>query len=108
VVSDCKRIDVNTKKLQDARRQVETVLARKRDLEKTHKTIFEKLRDSALPPQEKPIERLTDEGFIHVGSGGETTAQTLAVLSFHLLNNPPVLKKLQAELDQDDRYIAAA
>jgi cytochrome P450 len=40
-----------------------------------------------------------DEGFILVGAGGETTAQTLAVLTFHLLNNPLVLRKLRAELD---------
>lgn len=40
-----------------------------------------------------------DEGFILVGAGGETTAQTLAVLTFHLLNNPQVLRKLQEELD---------
>ncbi|KAH0344390.1 alcohol oxidase, partial [Aureobasidium melanogenum] len=40
-----------------------------------------------------------DEGFILVGAGGETTAQTLAVLTFHLLNNPIVLQKLQHELD---------
>ncbi|KAK5142179.1 hypothetical protein LTR04_002316, partial [Oleoguttula sp. CCFEE 6159] len=84
----------------DVRKQVETVLARKRDLssEKMHKTIFEELRDSNLPPQEKTIERLMDEGFILIGAGGETTAQTLAVLTYHLLNNPPILKKLRAEL----------
>lgn len=39
-----------------------------------------------------------DEGFILIGAGGETTAQTLAVLSYHLLSNPEVLKKLRAEL----------
>lgn len=94
-----KSIDVDADELQDVRKQVETVLARKRDPEKAHKTIFEELRDSDLPPQEKTIERLMDEGFILVGAGGETTAQTLAVLSFHLLNNPPVLGKLRAELD---------
>ena len=41
-----------------------------------------------------------DEGFILVGAGGETTAQTLAVLTFHLLNNPESLLELRAELDQ--------
>ena len=46
------------------------------------------------------IERLMDEGFILVGAGGETTAQTLAVLTFHLLNNPEVLFELRAELDE--------
>ncbi|TKA81274.1 hypothetical protein B0A49_00228 [Cryomyces minteri] len=86
----------------DVRKQVETVLARKRDPsnENMHKTIFEELRDSNLPPQEKTIERLMDEGFILIGAGGETTAQTLAVLTYHLLNNPPILKKLRAELTE--------
>ena len=41
-----------------------------------------------------------DEGFILVGAGGETTAQTLAVLTFHLLNNPESLLELRAELDK--------
>jgi len=39
-----------------------------------------------------------DEGLILVGAGGETTAQTLTVLSFHLLNNPEILKRLRREL----------
>ena len=85
---------------QDVRKQVEKVLVRKRDPQKMHKTIFEELRDSSLPPQEKTIERLMDEGFILVGAGGESTAQTLAVLTFHLLNNPGVLRELRAELDE--------
>ncbi|KAG9941926.1 alcohol oxidase, partial [Aureobasidium melanogenum] len=83
----------------DVRKQVEDALARKQDPSRSHRTIFEELRDSDLPPQEKTIERLMDEGFILVGAGGETTAQTLAVLTFHLLNNPLVLQKLQHELD---------
>ena len=33
-----------------------------------------------------------------MGGGGEPTAQTLAVLTFHVLNNPDVLAKLKAEL----------
>ena len=65
-----------------------------------HKTIFEELRDSDLPPQEKTIERLMDEGFILIGAGGETTAQTLAVVTFHLLNNPETMLELRAELDK--------
>lgn len=65
-----------------------------------HKTIFEELRDSDLPPQEKTIERLMDEGFILVGAGGESTAQTLTVLTFHLLNNPEIVLELRAELDK--------
>lgn len=74
-------------------------MTRKHDPNRLYRTIFEELRDSTLPPQEKSVERLMDEGFILIGAGGETTAQTLAVLTFHLLNNPLVLQKLQTELD---------
>ena len=41
-----------------------------------------------------------DEGFILIGAGGETTAQTLAVVTFHLLNNPETMLELRAELDK--------
>jgi len=57
------------------------------------------LRDSNLPPQEKTLERLSDEGNILIGAGSETTAQILAVLSYHLISSPDVLKKLQKELE---------
>lgn len=75
-------------------------MIRKRDPQKMHKTIFEELRDSDLPAQEKTIERLMDEGFILVGAGGETTAQTLTVLTFHILNNREIFLELRAELDK--------
>ncbi len=88
----------SAKRVQDVRKQVEGVFRRKWDPEKANKTIFEALLDSDLPPQEKTVDRLLGEGFILVGAGGETTAHTLAVLSFHLLNNPEILKKLRAEL----------
>lgn len=33
-------------------------------------------------------------------AGSETSANTLAVLHFHLLNNPNILAKLKGELDE--------
>lgn len=33
-----------------------------------------------------------------IGAGGETTAQTFAVLFFHLCENPEMLKKLKVEI----------
>lgn len=83
----------------DIRKEVEDTLARKSEEKKSHRTIFQELRDSSLPPQEKTVERLMDEGFILVGAGGETTAQTLAVLTYHLLSNPDALAKLTKELN---------
>ena len=42
--------------------------------------------------------RLVDEGVILIAAGGDTTAHTLAALTFYVLDNPPVLKKLTDEL----------
>lgn len=49
--------------------------------------------------QEKTLERLSDEGNILIGAGSETTAQILAVLSYHLISNPGILAKLREELE---------
>jgi cytochrome P450 len=45
------------------------------------------------------LERLSDEGNILIGAGSETTAQVLAVLSYHLISNPSILAKLHKELE---------
>jgi cytochrome P450 len=84
--------------LQDVRNEVKAVLEKRYQNEKPTKTIFEELLTSDLPPQEKSIERLVDEGLVVMAGGGEPTAQTLAVMSFHLLNNPSILAKLKSEL----------
>ena len=65
----------------------------------TSRTIFHTLRDSDLPPQEKTLERLCDEGEILTGAGSETTAQTLARILFYLKHVPETLAKLQKELE---------
>lgn len=84
---------------QQIKKQVEATLAASPvEVKSSHATIFQALRDSHLPPHEKTDERLMDEGLILVGAGGETTAQTLAVLVFHLLKNPVALSKLTDEL----------
>lgn len=51
----------------------------------SHQSIFHELRDSSLSPHEKTIERLCDGGRILTGAGSETTARTLAVVTFYLL-----------------------
>ena len=70
-----------------------------KDAEKTsYKNIFEELIDSDIPPQEKTINRLNQEGFALILAGGDTSSQTLAYISFHLLDNPEILKQLKQEL----------
>ncbi len=62
------------------------------------KTIFEELRDSNLPPDQKAVDRLKEEGFILVLAGGDTSAKVLTTLTYHLLSNPNILRRLKAEL----------
>ncbi|CZR51378.1 related to cytochrome P450 CYP3/CYP5/CYP6/CYP9 subfamilies [Phialocephala subalpina] len=65
----------------------------------SHPTIFHELLESDLPPQEKSVNRLADEAQLMIGAGLETTAWTLTVTSFHLINNPTISKKLRTELE---------
>lgn len=52
-----------------------------------------------IPDSEKETRRLVDEAMVLVIAGMETTAQTLAALMYHLLANPPILKRLKRELE---------
>lgn len=61
-------------------------------------TIFASLLESDLPPEEKTLYRLTGEGTAFLGAGTETTSWALAVLTFYLLRNPDVLRRLTTEL----------
>jgi cytochrome P450 len=66
--------------------------------EASHRSIFHELRDSTLPPEEKTIDRLCDEGQILTGAGTETTAATLYHLTFYLLSDKTILDTLRTEL----------
>jgi cytochrome P450 len=65
-----------------------------------HPTIFHELLQSNLPPQEKSLDRLGDEAQLMIGAGLETTAWALTTTCYHLIANPPTLKKLRAELEE--------
>lgn len=52
-----------------------------------------------LPEKEKEIERFTDEAFVVMMAGGETTARALSSLVYHVVSNPRILSGLQQELD---------
>ena len=56
------------------------------------------VESSSLPPEEKTLVRLKNEGILFVLAGMETSARTLAVTHYHILANPEVLKRLQEEL----------
>ena len=52
----------------------------------------------ALPPSERSLQRLKGEAFVLFGAGTETTANTLTVLTYHLLANPYISTRLHNEL----------
>ncbi|KAF2728529.1 cytochrome P450 [Polyplosphaeria fusca] len=62
------------------------------------KTIFHTLLRSDLPKREKENERLAEEAVLLVGAGTHTSSWCLSVVTFHLLSNPPLLKRLKTEL----------
>lgn len=61
-------------------------------------TVFHELLQSNLPESEKSDDRLAQEGLLVIGAGTHTTARTLAVGTFYLLNNPAVFSTLKAEI----------
>lgn len=85
------------------REQVKPILEGTDELSKsgiTSRTIFHTLRDSDLPPEERTLDRLCDEGEILTGAGSETTAQTLTRILFYLKHVPETLPKLRKEIDE--------
>lgn len=62
------------------------------------RTIFHEILRSNIPDSEKSTFRLGDEAMIMVIAGSDTTASTLACISYHLLSDPDLLKRLKAEL----------
>ncbi|KAH9826728.1 Cytochrome-P450 [Teratosphaeria destructans] len=60
-----------------------------------HRTIFQDVVQSSLPPPEKAPDRLSAEANLLQIAGTETTARSLAVLLFHLIENPAVLTRLR-------------
>jgi cytochrome P450 len=62
------------------------------------RTIFHGLLQSDLPESEKSSARLAEEAQNLLAAGTDSTANTLAAITYHLLSDPDKLQKLQAEL----------
>ena len=62
------------------------------------RNILHELKDSTMPASEKTAPRLACEAGTLLGAGTETTARTLAVTTFYVLENKEVLKELRDEL----------
>jgi cytochrome P450 len=67
----------------------------------SHPTIFHELiHTSELPPEEKTLQHLVEEGQSVVGAGIVTTSHYLNTTAYHIIANHDVLAKLKAELKQ--------
>lgn len=64
----------------------------------TQCVIVEALRNPDIPPQDRTLERLVDDGIIFGFAGTETLGRSLAVGSFYLLSDKLVLARLRDEL----------
>lgn len=66
--------------------------------EKDHNNIFDALVSPNVPEHERTLDRLEDESALLLGAGTETTARTIAVSMFHLMDNPDMGRRLREEL----------
>lgn len=63
-----------------------------------HENMFAALADPSLPPEERTLGRLEDEGFVILAAGTETTAYSISVTMFYLLDNPRIFSDLYDEI----------
>jgi Cytochrome P450 len=94
--------------IHDCERQIRSIIAASKDghPEKqvgdgpTTVTIFhELLRQENVPARERSMGRLVQEAQIVVSAGTETVSWCLSVITFHLLSQPALLRKLRRELE---------
>ncbi|KAG9234593.1 benzoate 4-monooxygenase cytochrome p450 [Amylocarpus encephaloides] len=69
------------------------------------KTVFGSLIESTLPPNEKSVQRLSDEAIALFIAATETISWALSVITYHVLTRAEILEKLTAEVSQvvDDK-----
>ena len=63
------------------------------------RTLFHAIDASNLPPEQKTLDRLTQEGVTVLVAGSETTARLLSHTIFHLLDNPSIIEKIRQEVN---------
>ncbi|KIX97334.1 uncharacterized protein Z520_06786 [Fonsecaea multimorphosa CBS 102226] len=67
----------------------------------SHPTIFHELiHTTELPPEEKTLQHLVEEGQSVVGAGIVTTSHYLNTTCYHILANPDIVEKLKTELNE--------
>ncbi|GAB1216557.1 hypothetical protein ATERTT37_005773 [Aspergillus terreus] len=63
-------------------------------------TIYDKLSDPSVPPEERTLQRIQDEGVILLSAGTETTGRALCMAAFHLAYDKFITNRLRDELRQ--------
>lgn len=81
------------------RKEIDRTIALNEKGERVDGTIFQAILDSDLPASEKTLERLEGEGSVVVAAGSETTARCLSVVTFYLVQERSILRKLRDELN---------
>lgn len=61
-------------------------------------TIMHNIFSSDMPESEKAVPRVTEEAYVILVAGTDTTAGTMGVICYHLLTMPCILKKVKEEL----------
>lgn len=64
------------------------------------KTVYHSLLASNLPLREKTVDHMSNNAFILIVAGGETTAKVLTVITYYLLANRVILQRLRDELEE--------
>ncbi|CAK7200919.1 hypothetical protein SEUCBS139899_003619 [Sporothrix eucalyptigena] len=88
--------------VQDLKKDIEAIKASADDESvqaPERRSIFHEVLTSDIDASDKETERLVDEGMVLAIAGADTTALSLSALSFHVLNDPAIFKRLRAELD---------
>ncbi|KAJ5179641.1 cytochrome P450 [Penicillium capsulatum] len=62
--------------------------------------IINRLTSEDVPPHERTLSRLQDEGFTVIVAGTETTMRSIAIATYYIFENPTIRDKLRAELKQ--------
>jgi cytochrome P450 len=86
---------------QSAEAMEKTNLDTSTGLRKTEgRTVFDRLTDPSLPPDERTLPHLVDEATELLTAGTEATGETLARTAYYLAQNKEILHQLRTELKQ--------
>lgn len=69
------------------------------DAEEKKSVIVSSLNDETIPPAERTVDRLVDEGTVILLAGTDTSSRSLAVTMYYLLSNPDCLARMRHELE---------